>query len=80
MKLQVTNVARSLSQHDFEKLFSKYNPTECILIMDPATKLHKGFGFVVIDDDAVATTAVQEVNARLVDGQKIKVKIAEEKK
>jgi RNA recognition motif-containing protein len=75
MKLLVTNIARNLNKEDFEKLFIKFGPLqECTLVLDAKTQKSKGFGFVVIDDEVLAQKAIELINGRLVNGQKIKVK------
>jgi RNA recognition motif-containing protein len=75
MKLLVTNIARNLSKEDFEKVFAKFGPLqECTLVLDSKTQKSKGFGFVVIEDEALAQKAIEFINGRLVNGQKIKVK------
>lgn len=75
MKLLITNIARNLNKEDFEKLFSKFGPLqECTLVLDAKTQKSKGFGFVIITDEAMAQKAIEMVNGRLVNGQKIKVK------
>lgn len=75
MKLQITNIKRNLSEEDLEKLFEKFGPIEsCDLVMDDQTGHSKGFGFVVISDAESAKKAVADLNGRIVNGQKIKVK------
>jgi len=75
VKLQITNIARDLSEEDLKKLFEKFDPElECSLVMDKVTGLSKGFGFVTMKSDAAGTKAVAELNGRLVNGQKIKIK------
>jgi RNA recognition motif-containing protein len=75
VKIQITNIARDLSQDDLGKLFEKYGPLEeCTLVLDRVTGLSKGFGFVLIKNESMAEKAVKEINGRLVNGQKIKVK------
>ncbi len=76
MKLQITNIARNLSEDDFQKIFEKFGPLEeCVLVLDSKTGKSKGFGFVVIENTASAKKAVEMLNGRLVNGQKIKVKL-----
>ena len=76
MKLQITNIARNLSEDDFQKIFEKFGPLdECVLVLDSKTGKSKGFGFVVIDNAASAKKAVEMLNGRVVNGQKIKVKL-----
>lgn len=75
MKLQITNIARDLTEEDLKKLFEKYDPKlECNLVFDKVTGKSKGFGFAVISSDELGLKAVAELNGRAVNGQKIKVK------
>lgn len=76
MKLQITNIARDLSEEDFQRLFAKFGPLkECVLIKDAESGKSKGFGFVVIEDSESAQKATEQLNGRVVNGQKIKVKL-----
>jgi cold-inducible RNA-binding protein len=75
MKLQITNIARDLSEEDFKKLFTKFEPLlECSYVLDSVTKKPKGFGFVTLASDEVGQIAITALNGRVVNGQKIKVK------
>ena len=75
MKLQITNIARDLSEEDFTKLFEKFGPLkECKLIFDAVTGKSKGFGFVVISNEMNAVNAQKTLHGRVVNGQRIKVK------
>jgi RNA recognition motif-containing protein len=78
VKLQITNIARNLSDEDFERLFAKYGPLqECVLVKDSQSGQSKGFGFVTLKDKDSAKKATEQLNGRLVNGQKIKVKLLE---
>lgn len=75
MKLQITDIARDLSEEDLKKLFEKYAPIlECTLVLDKDTGKSKGFGFVTLESEALALKAIQVLNGRMVQGKKIKVK------
>lgn len=74
VKLQITNIPRSLSEEDLKKLFEKFAPTECVLVLDKDTAKSKGFGFVTIPNKETALKAIEMLHERMVNGQKIKVK------
>jgi RNA recognition motif-containing protein len=77
VKIQITNIARDLSEDDLKKLFEKFGPVlECTLVLDQVTGKSKGFGFVTMGNDDVTDKAVKFINGRMVNGQKIKVKLA----
>jgi len=46
------------------------------IIMDRASGRSKGFGFVELEDDAAAQSAINEMNGKDVDGRKISVSVA----
>lgn len=76
MKLQITNIERTLTEEDLNKIFSKYGSLKsCDLIMDAKTGKSKGFGFVTIQDEEIAREVVKQLNGRVINGEKIKVKI-----
>jgi RNA recognition motif-containing protein len=77
MKLQITNIARNVSEEDFKKLFEKFGPlVECTLVLDKDTGKSKGFGFVTVGNTACGAKAIEMLNGRSVNGQKLKVKRA----
>lgn len=47
--------------------------------MDPTTGESKGFGFVEMPKPGEAKIAMQNINARQIDGHKVRVKKAEDK-
>ncbi len=75
-KLFVGNLPFSLSEDALKELFAPYNPTSVVIIMDKFSGRPKGFGFVEIDDDAVAQKAIEELNGKEVDGRAIVVNVA----
>ncbi len=51
--------------------------TECNLVLDQATAKSKGFGFVIMPNDAEAKAALSALHETRVAKNKIRVKIAE---
>lgn len=72
-KLYVGGLPFETSEDELKDLFKEYNPSEVSLIKDKFTGRSKGFGFVTIDDDAQAQTAMDKLNATEVGGRTIKV-------
>ena len=66
---------------DTERLtafFSQSYPLKhATVVVDPATKISKGYGFVTFADSEDARNARETLNQSLFDGQKIKVELAE---
>jgi len=80
MKLLVRNLARSTTEEQVTELFEEYGTVQwCKLVMDKATGKSKGFGFVEMPKPGEAKVAVKNLNARNVEGNKIRVKKAEDK-
>ncbi|EDP59756.1 hypothetical protein [Vibrio sp. AND4] len=79
MKLLVRNLARQTTEQDMRKLFSEHGKVElCTLVLDQETGLSKGFGFVIMPDEAEAAAALKALNLASVAESKIRVKIAQD--
>jgi RNA recognition motif-containing protein len=77
MKLIVLNLPRSLSEVDFAKLFKKFGEIKSSnLVYDQQNGNSKGFGFIEMAQASDAENAIKELNGRLVEGKKIRVKAA----
>ena len=78
MKILIRNLPRALSEGELEELFKVYGDVQsCTLILDKATGDSKGFGFVEIAKVGDAKAAIQGLNGKPIDGNKIRVKRAE---
>ncbi len=73
MKLYVGNLAFSIDEEGFKKLFEGYEVEEATLIKDKFSGRSKGFGFVTISDDEVAKKVIAEMNGKDADGRELKV-------
>ncbi|MEO6459478.1 MAG: RNA-binding protein [Bdellovibrionota bacterium] len=77
MKLQITDLARNLTEDDLRKIFEAFAPVqECTIVVDPATGKSKGFGFIEMEKEDSALRAIEKTNGRVVNGVKMKVKAA----
>ncbi|ODM58546.1 RNA recognition motif containing protein [Vibrio harveyi] len=75
MKLLVRNLARQTTEQDMRALFSAHGKT---LVLDQETGLSKGFGFVIMPDEAEAISALEALNLTSVAKSKIRVKVAQD--
>ncbi|KAK6358941.1 RNA recognition motif-containing protein [Orbilia brochopaga] len=71
--LNYSTTTESLAAH-----FSYFAPLKhATVVVDPATKSSRGFGFVTFTDPADALKAVRECDGKLFEGRHIKVEIAQ---
>ena len=81
MKLLVRNLSRSTTELQVQELFERYGKVQsCDLVLDKDTGASKGFGFVELPNQGEAKAAVKSLNGLELDGNKIRVKKAEDKK
>ena len=75
MKLLIRNLDRSTTETDLRDLFEGYGTVQsCSLVLDRQTGLSKGFAFVEMPKSGEAKAAISNLNAKEVDGKKIRVK------
>jgi len=80
MKLLVRDLARTTTEGELHQMFAAYGRVQsCTLVLDTKTGGSKGFGFVEMPSPGEAKAAMKNLNGKLVAGQKIRVKKAEEK-
>jgi len=78
MKLLVRNLSRSTTEQELRILFSAHGTVaECSLVLDQVTAKSKGFGFVVMPNEAEAKAALSTLHETRVAKNKIRVKIAQ---
>jgi len=76
--LFVRSLPASITKERLIEHFSQSYPLKhATVVLDPQTKLPRGFGFVTFTDAADAQAALAEFNNSLLDGRKIKVEPAE---
>jgi RNA recognition motif-containing protein len=81
MKLLIRNLARTTTEASIRTLFESHGTVQfCNLVMDKETGNSKGFGFVEMPKKGEANAAIKDLNGRELDGNKIRVKKAEDKK
>jgi len=73
-RIYVGNLPFSATSDDVQNLFAEYGSvTEVHLVTDRQTGQPRGFGFVEMEDDAAADTAVGELNNKDFQGRNLKV-------
>lgn len=74
MNLYVGNLPFSTNSDDLEQLFAEHGAVgSAQVIMDRDTGRSRGFGFVEMDNDDEARTAIRELDGASVGGRNIKV-------
>lgn len=72
-KLYVGGLPFETTEEELGKMFEEYKPSETVLIKDKFSGRSKGFGFVSIEDDALAQQAIEKLNGTEVGGRSITV-------
>ncbi|MCW8955918.1 MAG: RNA-binding protein [Gammaproteobacteria bacterium] len=81
MKLLIRNLARTTTEAELRAIFEAQGTVQsCTLVMDKATGLTKGFGFIEMPRPGEAKAAMKNLNGKEVAGSKIRVKKAESKR
>jgi RNA recognition motif-containing protein len=76
MNILIRNLSRKITESDLREMFSPFGEISSLnLVMDEKTNLSKGFGFVEMDDPKEAKSAIQALNGKKIDGEKIRVKM-----
>lgn len=74
MNIYVSNLGYSFQDEDLSKLFGEYgNVSSATIITDKFTGKSKGFGFVEMNDNNAAETAIKDIDGKMIDGRSIKV-------
>jgi RNA recognition motif-containing protein len=72
MNIYVGNLSWSMTDDDLSNLFSKYGTVSSAKILkEKNTGRSKGFGFVEMEDDDAAKTAIATLNESEVQGRKL---------
>ncbi|ART80480.1 RNA recognition motif domain-containing protein [Oceanisphaera avium] len=80
MKLIIRGLSRLTTEEKILALLTPYGLVQYFhLVMDPNTQNSKGFGFAFMPNPAQAKAAIKSLNGIEVDGEKIRVKKAEDK-
>lgn len=78
--IYVGNINYSVDDHQLEDLFSQYGSVRSArVIMDRYTNQSKGFGFVEMDDENAADSAISSLNGADFEGRPLKVNVARDR-
>jgi RNA recognition motif-containing protein len=78
MKLLIRNLARTTTESALKTMFEAHGTVQsCALVIDKQTGGSKGFGFIEMPKHGDAKAAIKGLNGKEVDGNKIRVKMAE---
>ncbi len=81
MKIIITNLSRDTTEPQLKVLFSEFGEvTSCDLVLDKATGKSKGFGFVEMPNEQDAKYAIKKLNGKTIANNRIRTKLAENKK
>lgn len=79
-KIYVGNLAYSVDDQELENIFSAHGTvTSARVIIDRYDNRSKGFGFVEMEDDAAADSAIEALNGKDNGGRELKVSVARER-
>ncbi len=74
MNIYLGNIAWSMTEDAVEALFAEFGTVSSVkIITDKYSGRSKGFGFVEMDDDAAAQTAIDALNDSEQDGRNLRV-------
>lgn len=74
MNIYVGNLAYSIEENDLKEIFQEFGEIESVkIITDKYSNRSKGFGFVVMENDDEAKTAIENLNGKVVDNREITV-------
>lgn len=75
MNILIRNLSRKTTESELRELFTPFGKISSLnIVMDEKTGRSKGFGFVEMDDPKEAKHAIQALNGKVIDGEKVRVK------
>ncbi len=75
MNILIRNLSRKVTESELREMFAPFGEVSSLnIVMDEKTNVSKGFGFVEMDDPKEAKSAIQALNGKKIDGEKIRVK------
>ncbi len=80
-KIHIGNLSFSTTENSLKEAFSKFGDVASVsIIKDKFSGASKGFGFVEMNEEAQAEQAILKLNGSNLDGRKIRVSEATERK
>jgi RNA recognition motif-containing protein len=81
MKIFVGALPHNIEERELSEQFEKFGAVaSCKVITDKFTGRNKGFAFVEMENDTEANNAISGLNGMEINGKKIAVTVAEERK
>jgi RNA recognition motif-containing protein len=81
VNIYVGNLPFSTTNDDLERLFAEHGTVSSArVITDRDSGASRGFGFVEMDDDGAAQTAISALDGQEVDGRPLRVNEARERR
>jgi RNA recognition motif-containing protein len=81
MKLFVAGLPLDMDNQELKEMLEEFGKvTSAKVILDRETHKSRGFGFVDMADDTAALVAMDELNVSELDGKRLSVKVAEDKR
>jgi RNA recognition motif-containing protein len=80
-KIFVGGLSYTTTEKGLEEAFAKFGAiSEVKVVTDHETQKSKGFGFVTFDTEAAAQNAIADMDGQEIDGRRVGVNIANDKK
>ena len=80
-KIYVGNLSYSTTEETLRNQFSQFGKVVSVqIILYRETNRSKGFGFVEMEDEGEADSAITGLNQKDIDGRRVRVSEAQEKK
>lgn len=74
MQIYVGNMSYETTEEGLRELFGTYGEVEAVkIITDRETGRAKGFGFITMNDDSAAKSAMEELDGKELDGRTLRV-------
>lgn len=75
MNILIRNLSRNVTESGLREMFSPFGKiASANIVMDEKSHTSKGFGFVEMEDPKEAKSAIQALNGKKIDGEKMRVK------
>ncbi len=79
-KIYVGNLPYQTTEQDLESLFTEYGQVNSVaIIVDRQTGRSRGFGFVEMENESEATSAIEGLNERELGGRNLVINEARER-
>ncbi len=74
MQIYVGNMSYGTTEEGLKELFGKYGEVEAVkIITDRETGRAKGFGFITMNDESAAKSAIEDLDGKEFDGRTLRV-------